>query len=419
MQKSFNGLFAFLGVQFIILLSLPALDIPTLEYGRALVGGPVGLEERFFESAAIIAIIVLAWGALRGSVETNWGISARIRIDRWLVPALAIEAGLLVAAAAVVLATRHAQVDGIDLRFATDLTLLLPLSATALLLVSAGRRWQAIRRGLAEMRLALAKVGAASSHERIAASIAGEAGESQVSVRADTRGFTFAGLTSKPWHDPKDFAWLPAFVEEAEAIRHEAETVLLRHREQVETYHYVGLEGDFWKNFSFAKRHREITENLALCPTTAKLLRTIPGYPGFRDAMFSILEAGGRIRPHRDVSNVFLTLHLPLVVPGPGHIEVAGIRREWRYAEPLIFELVLRSRSRQRRGRVTHYPAGRFSASRLVGSGTRMDQRSENLRSGIRTARHRQAFRCAAVRAVRTSAHRTCRGPASRMFSDS
>lgn len=54
--------------------------------------------------------------------------------------------------------------------------------------------------------------------------------------------------------------------------------------------------------------------------------------------MFSILEGGGVIHPHRDVSNVFLTMHLPLIAPGDGFIEVGGLRREWRRGEALIFD---------------------------------------------------------------------------------
>ncbi|AIT79478.1 beta-amylase [Novosphingobium pentaromativorans US6-1] len=234
--------------------------------------------------------------------------------------------------------TDRASPRGIEFSLVSFTLLLVPTAVTALLLVSAVRRWQAINSGIAIMRGALERTGSSVELGRVRASIDWEGSASAVSVRANPQGFTFAGLTSKPWHDPKDFAWLPAFVDAVDELRAEAEAVLLNHETRIEHYHYVGLDGDFWRNFSFVKRHEEVPENLALCPVVGGLLKTIPGYPAFRDAMFSILGPHGFIRPHRDVSNVFLTLHLPLIVPPGGHLEVGGIRREWRYGEPLIFD---------------------------------------------------------------------------------
>ena len=38
------------------------------------------------------------------------------------------------------------------------------------------------------------------------------------------------------------------------------------------------------------------------------------------------------------VSNVFLTLHLPLIAPEGGVMEVGGLTRAWRRGEPLVFD---------------------------------------------------------------------------------
>ncbi|CDO34251.1 aspartyl/asparaginyl beta-hydroxylase domain-containing protein [Novosphingobium sp. KN65.2] len=336
--KSFNGIFAFLVLQFLLLLLLELTDI-SLFIGEAFsFAGPMGMAEHLLLVSAILALLWFAWSALMEPVEIYWGTSAKVRMRKWMLPALLAIACMIAATAAVVLVTRRASPAGVESSLVSFALLLVPTAVTALLLVSALRRWQAINSGIAIMRGALERTGPSAGLDRVRASIDWEDSASSVSVRPNPQGFTFAGLTARPWHDPKEFAWLPAFVDAVDDLRAEAEAVLLNHETRIEHYHYVGLDGDFWRNFSFVKRHEEVPENLALCPGVAGLLKTIPGYPAFRDAMFSILGPHGFIRPHRDVSNVFLTLHLPLIVPPGGHIEVGGIRREWRYGEPLIFD---------------------------------------------------------------------------------
>ena len=173
---------------------------------------------------------------------------------------------------------------------------------------------------------------------RARASIMSEHGESATTVRPNPQGFTFAGLTSKPWHDAADFPWVRAFEDSVENIAREFLALDRSNRDTIHPYRYAGLEGEFWQSFQFVTRHRELASNTALCPKTTELLRSIPHYPAFRDAMFSILDGNSAIAPHRDVSNVFLTMHLPLIAPGNGFMEVGGLRREWRRGEAMIFD---------------------------------------------------------------------------------
>jgi beta-hydroxylase len=335
--RNFNHIAALLAAQFFLLVLIVGDDMATWR-GAMIPGGSTGLSEHLMMLATILVLLWLAWLTLLESVEGYWGISAKERIDSWLQPSLLVAAALLGIAAGYIVDTGRQGLDGIRLFPLIDVSMLPAIAATALLMWSAARRWKAIRNGVGKMREARGAIGSSSGLERITASIACEAGLADVSVRANPQGFTFAGLTSKPWHDPADFGWLPAFVDAVDDVRAEAQAVLAGHDERIEHYHYVGLGGNFWRNFSFVKRHEEIPANLDLCPVTARLLRTVPGYPSFRDAMYSILGPRGVVRPHRDVSNVFLTLHLPLIVPPGGYVDVGGIRREWRYGEPLIFD---------------------------------------------------------------------------------
>jgi beta-hydroxylase len=337
MRRNFNSIFALLGAQMLILLIFGSIGPLFDEFAPWPHYRSDGLAAYLLMVSGLLALLTLAWFALLESVDIYWGLSAKLRIRRWMIPALASVTALVLCTSGLIFETGREHLFGVDMFMMADASVVVPLAVTALLIVSAARRWQAIGNGLSEMRNALQALSP-KVLDRVATSIDDEAGTAGHSVRSNPRGFAFAGLTSKPWHDPADFPWLNGFVESIGDIRDEAEAVLKGHHDRVEHYHYVGLDGDFWTNFSFVRRHEEIPENLELCPTVAALLKTVPGYPAFRDAMFSILGPNGHIKPHRDVSNVFLTLHLPLVVDGNGYIEVGGIRRHWRYGEPLVFD---------------------------------------------------------------------------------
>lgn len=289
----------------------------------------------FLKAAIGLLLLRAAWPMGTSGVELFWGTSVKIHVERLMEPALL--AGMI----ALLVAAIIANVPGdLTLIAALDMALMVaaiggPLLVSLLLMISAARRLNAYRRSLALMKTQLSLF---SRLQRVDASIASESGLSATTVRPSPQGFTFAGLTSKPWHDPADFPWVTAFEEAVDEITAEFEKVSRLEQEKINTYKYAGLEGDFWKSFQFVTRHREIPENMALCPVTTRLLKTIPHYPGFRDAMFSILDGGGVIQPHRDVSNVFLTMHLPLIAPGNGFMEVAGMRQEWRRGKAMIFD---------------------------------------------------------------------------------
>jgi len=97
-------------------------------------------------------------------------------------------------------------------------------------------------------------------------------------------------------------------------------------------------EDEHWKMFLFVAYGVESRANMALCPETWNCVRRIPG---LCTAMFSILDPGKRLPPHRGPYNGVLRLHLGLVVPEPK--ELAGIRigdqvRHWEEGRALIFD---------------------------------------------------------------------------------
>jgi aspartyl/asparaginyl beta-hydroxylase (cupin superfamily) len=78
--------------------------------------------------------------------------------------------------------------------------------------------------------------------------------------------------------------------------------------------------------------------NIAACPQTWRICQNIPG---LITVMFSILEPGKHLPPHRGPYNGVLRLHLGLIVPEPR--EQLGIRvgsevYRWREGQAVIFD---------------------------------------------------------------------------------
>lgn len=331
----FKRIFAFLIMQSALLLAAAAY-LAFVAYNHAArpdLGMAAALALGF--TACALLVLRFSWSIGASGVELLWGTSVKRHVERWMQPTLSFGAFALIATAIFLLAGDGSWLVSVsELAFA-ELAIGAPLAISGLLLVSAVRRYRAYRRGLEHM---VAQEHDAPVPERVQASIRSEAGQGDTTVRASPQGFTFAGLTSRPWHDARDFPWIGPFEEAVDQITAEFEAIQQRHSSSIHAYKYAGLEGEFWQSFQFVTRHRELAANLPLCPVTAALLRTIPHYPSFRDAMFSILDGGGVIQPHRDVSNVFLTVHLPLIAPGNGYMEVGGLRREWRRGEAMVFD---------------------------------------------------------------------------------
>lgn len=333
--SGFKRIFIFLTAQTVFLVACSAYLGFVAAHHWSLPDLRISLFPAFILAAVGLLMLRAAWPIGASGIELFWGTSVKFHVERFMQPSLIAGAvALLLAGTLLELPVELQKVAWLELMLLT-FAIGAPLVLSLLLAISAFRRLFAYRRSHALME---AQLQPFAKMERVEASIASETGTSVTTVRPDPQGFTFAGLTSKPWHDPVDFPWVKAFEDAVDDIAAEFEMVWSAQDANITAYKYAGLEGQFWKSFQLATRHREIPENTALCPQTTALLKTIPHYPCFRDAMFSILDGGGVIRPHRDVSNVFLTMHLPLVVPGNGFMEVAGLKQEWRCGRAMIFD---------------------------------------------------------------------------------
>jgi beta-hydroxylase len=144
-------------------------------------------------------------------------------------------------------------------------------------------------------------------------------------------------------YDRAAFPWAAGVEHEWRIIRRELDRVLLRKAELPNVQEIAAdaavLSRDAgWKIFPLVAYGLRSQPNIELCPQTWQILRTIPG---LTTAMFSILEPGKRIPPHRGPYNGVLRLHLGLIVPEPREllgIRVGPERRHWEEGRALIFD---------------------------------------------------------------------------------
>lgn len=159
-------------------------------------------------------------------------------------------------------------------------------------------------------------------------------------IRGAFGRFSTVGL--EPFLDPAEFAWTSLLEEHYPAIRAEAERALMV-RAALPNFQDVApgwirlTDDDQWKLFWFVGYGVWDDPNCLRCPTTAAVLRAIPGLiTGF----FSILGPRKRLPPHYGPYRGVLRHHLALIVPEP---DACGIRvgdqvRHWHEGRSLVFD---------------------------------------------------------------------------------
>ena len=153
----------------------------------------------------------------------------------------------------------------------------------------------------------------------------------------------FSAVGTEPFLDPADFAWTALLEEHYPAIRAEAERVL-QVRDALPNFQDIApdqinlSDDDQWKTFWFVGYDVWDDPNCLRCPTTAAVLRAIPG---LTTGFFSILGPGKRLPAHYGPYRGVLRHHLALIVPEPR--ERCGIRvddqvRHWEEGSSLVFD---------------------------------------------------------------------------------
>lgn len=138
-----------------------------------------------------------------------------------------------------------------------------------------------------------------------------------------------------PWADELEQHW--------QTIRGEAEQ-LLHTRDHVPPLSEISRDhakiahGEDWRSLFLWAYGIRIDHNCTKCPETTRLVERIPD---LQTAMFSILEPGTHIPPHKGVTQAIFNSHLGLIVPGDADdcwINIDGEYHGWSPGKLLAFD---------------------------------------------------------------------------------
>ncbi len=160
---------------------------------------------------------------------------------------------------------------------------------------------------------------------------------------AERLNLALSKVGNPPIYDRSVFPWTDVVEREWPAIRAELDRVLVR-KDELPGFHELATDvatishDRGWKTFLLAGYGFRSEKNIKRCPETWRICQNIPG---LITVMYSILEPGKHLPPHRGPYNGVLRLHLGLIVPEPR--ELLGIRVEnalyrWREGEVVVFD---------------------------------------------------------------------------------
>lgn len=153
----------------------------------------------------------------------------------------------------------------------------------------------------------------------------------------------FSKVGTEPFLDPTEFTWTGLLEKHYPTIRAEAERVL-QVRDALPRFQDIApdqirlTDDDRWKTFWFVGYDVWDDPNCLRCPSTAAVLRAVPG---LTTGFFSILSPGKRLPPHHGPYRGVLRHHLALIVPEPTRscgIRVGDQTRHWEEGRSLVFD---------------------------------------------------------------------------------
>ncbi|MFD8368992.1 aspartyl/asparaginyl beta-hydroxylase domain-containing protein [Streptomyces hygroscopicus] len=154
------------------------------------------------------------------------------------------------------------------------------------------------------------------------------------------------GLSRKPWHDPYEHPEIEPIARAFEAghadIKRELDEAWLRNGEAFSDYeHYLSTQSD-WQALYLFRNGAPVAESAALVPTAYKTLTEHAISTGtlcpLLESHFSTLLPGAAVKPHCDLWNFTINLHLAVEIPNGCGIRVADETRNWTEGECLLFD---------------------------------------------------------------------------------
>jgi hypothetical protein len=156
------------------------------------------------------------------------------------------------------------------------------------------------------------------------------------------RGPCLPGVTMRPTYDPTSFAFTATLERAYEDIR--SELIDLCQTDDTladETYFFSEMIA--WKSAPLMRHYHVNREIAGRCPKTMAVIQEITGGLA-RDVLLSVVGPGGRIVPHRDPGNLFLTCHLGISIPPGCGLAVDDEVLSWQEGRCLVFDSAFQHR---------------------------------------------------------------------------
>ncbi|HEY9391281.1 MAG TPA: aspartyl/asparaginyl beta-hydroxylase domain-containing protein [Mycobacteriales bacterium] len=154
------------------------------------------------------------------------------------------------------------------------------------------------------------------------------------------------GIPQVPWHDPYAYPELLPVVTALESqharIKAEQEHAWTAHPDRFADYeHYLVRQQD-WRALYLYRDGTMVEGAAELAPTAYRVIKEYAVDTGvicpLLESHFSTLLPGASIRPHCDLWNFSINLHLAVDIPEGCLISVAGQAREWTEGRCLLFD---------------------------------------------------------------------------------
>ncbi|MFE6182998.1 aspartyl/asparaginyl beta-hydroxylase domain-containing protein [Streptomyces sp. NPDC056465] len=154
------------------------------------------------------------------------------------------------------------------------------------------------------------------------------------------------GIPQVPWHDPYAYPEIlplvTALEESHPQIKTEQDEAWAQRRERFSDYeHYLVQQRD-WQALYLYRDGRLLEDSAPLAPSVYRVLKehavdTELICP-LLESHFSTLLPGAAIKPHCDLWNFSINLHLAIDIPAGAAIRVADETREWEEGKCLLFD---------------------------------------------------------------------------------
>lgn len=138
-------------------------------------------------------------------------------------------------------------------------------------------------------------------------------------------------------HRPENYDWVTRLEESFDLILNEAAVLT---SERYLHYDFDGTGVDM-SVFPLFHEGQPVEKNMALCPNTTRLVKSIPRFCGdffFANTLFSLMPAGTHLLPHCSSDNLRLRCMVGIDVPDNCFIRVTDWHYHWKVGKAFLWE---------------------------------------------------------------------------------